>query len=317
MNEAFSIQIDDRWILLRRAAKNRVDPRRPVDYLVEKERTAEGQVEDVATIFLTNLECPFRCLMCDLWQNTTAEQVPEGAIPEQIQWAISRLPSAKHVKLYNSGNFFDERAIPPEEIPKAVKLVEPFKTVTIENHPRLVDNRCLEFQNMLSADLQVAMGLETVHPEVLEKLNKRMTLTDFEHAAHFLTKNDISVRAFILLKPPFLDEAEGVFWAKRSIDFAFDSGVECCVIIPTRGGNGALDRLRELGAFLPPEGTSLEEVIAYGIQRKQGRVFADLWNIEQFLPCDQCREQRVQRLRKMNLTQEIISTISCNCKNAL
>ena len=29
-----------------------------------------GGCVDVATLFLTNRECPFRCLMCDLWKNT-------------------------------------------------------------------------------------------------------------------------------------------------------------------------------------------------------------------------------------------------------
>ena len=76
---------------------------------------AAGCVEDVATLFLTNRECPFRCLMCDLWRNTTDTRVPPGAIPQQIDYALARLPAARHIKLYNSGNFFDHQAIPPED----------------------------------------------------------------------------------------------------------------------------------------------------------------------------------------------------------
>ena len=33
-----------------------------------------------AVVFLTNRECPFRCVMCDLWMNTLDETVPRGAI---------------------------------------------------------------------------------------------------------------------------------------------------------------------------------------------------------------------------------------------
>src|SRR5690242_17068687 len=109
--------IDDRSILAARGAKNRVDPLRPFAFMVEPEPDESGTVEDVATIFLTNRECPFRCLFCDLWKNTTDETVPIGAIPEQIDYALERLPPAAHVKLYNSGNFFDKRAIPPEDYP--------------------------------------------------------------------------------------------------------------------------------------------------------------------------------------------------------
>ena len=44
-----------------------------------------------------------------------------------------------------------------------------------------------DFRDMLKPELQVAMGLETVHPEILRKLNKRMTLEDFENTVKFLT----------------------------------------------------------------------------------------------------------------------------------
>ena len=86
------------------------------------------------------------------------------------------------------------------------------------------------------------MGLETIHPDVLPRLNKRMTLADFEAATRFLTHHDIGVRAFILLRPPFLSEAEGVHWAKESLRYAFDVGVECCAVIPTRAGNRTSER---------------------------------------------------------------------------
>ena len=311
MNDLEPVQTDTRWILSKRPPKNQIDSKRPYAFFVEKERTAAGGVEDVATIFLTNRECPFHCLMCDLWRNTTDAQVADGEILEQIQWASERLIPVKHAKLYNSGNFFDAQAIPPADIPQIAEFFSSYRSLLIENHPRLVDRRCLEFQDKTAADLQVAMGLETVHPKVLEKLNKQMTLTDFKRAAHFLTKHNILVRAFILLKPPFLSESEGVKWARHSLEFAFEAGVECCVIIPTRAGNGALDSLQKIGMFSPPMIQSLEESVEYGVQLKAGRVFADLWDIEKFASCIDCCSQRVQRLSTINLTQKIPPPVRC------
>src|SRR5271166_3151981 len=98
---------DDRWVLSRRSAHPAPDPWRPHAAIVEPERTRDGTVEDVATIFLTNRECPFRCVMCDLWKYTTSERVPDGAIVAQIARALADLPPARHIKLYNAGNFFD------------------------------------------------------------------------------------------------------------------------------------------------------------------------------------------------------------------
>ena len=66
------------------------------------------------------------------------------------------------------------------------------------------------FRDQLGVSLEVAMGLETVHPEILPKLNKRMTLDLFQRAAERLRKDGIGLRAFVLVKPPFLAEAEGV-----------------------------------------------------------------------------------------------------------
>ncbi|MEE9296971.1 MAG: radical SAM protein, partial [Phycisphaerae bacterium] len=231
----------DEWILARRPPKNAVDPSRPYAFLLEQEPTAHGCIESVATIFLTNKECPFRCLMCDLWKNTTDEPVAPGMIRRQIEWALARLEPARHIKLYNSGNFFDPQAIPETDYPSIAEVVSQFDTVIVESHPLMVGRRCFAFNDMVDADVHVAMGLETVHPDVLGKLNKHMTLNDFARAVGRLKAHGMEARAFILLRPPFLNEPEGVLWAKRSMDYAFDVGVECCAIIPTRGGNGAME----------------------------------------------------------------------------
>jgi len=293
----------DRWIVAERPGKNPVDPWRAYAATVEEEHGADGTIQDVATVFLTNRECPFRCLMCDLWKNTTDETVPVGAIPTQIRRALATLPAADVIKLYNSGNFFDRNAIPPADYREIAELVSPFQTVIVESHPRLIGRRCFEFRRLVRGELQVAMGLETVHPEVLQRLNKRMTLDDFANAATALRTNDMSVRTFILLRPPYLTESEGVMWAKRSIDFAFDAGVECCAIIPTRGGNGAMETLVARGEFEAPTLDSLEDVLAYGLALRRGRVFVDLWDIEELIRGAANGTARAERLARMNLTQ--------------
>ena len=302
-----------RWIAALRPAKNAVDPTRPHAFFVEPERSEAGTVEDVATLFLVNRECPFACLMCDLWRNTTDRRVPDGAIVAQVEYALARLPPAPHVKLYNAGNFFDAQAVPPGDLPRVAELLAPFRTAVVECHPKLVGPRCLEFRDRLRPALRVAMGLETAHPDVLRRLNKGMTLDDFERAASFLVRNGVGVRAFLLLRPPYLDETEGVAWAKRSLDFAFDAGVECCVVIPTRDGNGAMERLRAEGLWAPPRIESLEEVLEYGVGLPRGRVFADLWDIEKLFHCPRCGPARARRLDAMNREQAAAPPVVCDC----
>jgi archaeosine synthase beta-subunit len=121
----------DAEILAARGPKNRVDLYVPWAFFAEPERTATGEIALVATIFLTNRECPFRCLMCDLWKNTTDEPVPRGAIPAQIDHALARLPPTRQIKLYNSGNFFDPLAIPREDYPAIADRVRGFENVIV------------------------------------------------------------------------------------------------------------------------------------------------------------------------------------------
>jgi radical SAM enzyme (TIGR01210 family) len=280
---------------------------------VEPELGADGNVDDVATVFITNRECPFRCLMCDLWKNTTTHRVPDGAVAGQIAIALTQAPSAQRVKLYNSGNFFDNKAIPKSDMAPIANLLADFQTVTVESHPRLINERCTEFAAMLEPELEVAMGLETVDPDVLPHLNKRMTLSDYESATRFLNDIGVRVRAFILLRTPFQTEEEGLEWAKRSLDFASSIGVECCAVIPTRVGNGAMEWLQTNGHFDTPSLSSLEEAIDYGVGLNSGRVFADLWDIDRFSACADCGPARAERLKQINLSQEVSPRVTCHC----
>lgn len=307
-------KITSRWIEAKRGEKNNINPQRPYAWLVEKEHSFSGKVEDTAILFLTNRECSFKCLMCDLWKNTTDETVPLGAIPEQIEWALEKIsPSVKHIKLYNSGSFFDKNAIPLEDYQKIADLLKNFETVIVESHTHYIGKNCLRFKELLQPELQIAIGLETVHPEILQKLNKKLTLEDFKNSVEFLTQNNILSRAFILLRPPFMTEDEGILWAKKSIDFAFETGVECCIVIPVRAGNGAMDVLMKKGDFSPPNIQSLETVLDYGIGLKSGRVFADTWDLKLFSNCEKCIDKRTARLTSMNLKQNIEEKINCSC----
>lgn len=287
----------------------------PNAFFVEPEyQSPEKGVEDVATIFLKNKECPFRCLMCDLWKNTTEHRVSPGAISQQISHALEALPPAQHVKLYNSANFFDPQAIPDSDYDSMLRLVQPFNSVIVENHPKLVGSRCFTFAEKLDAQatqLEVAMGLECVHPDVLERLNKQMTVDDFRSATAELISHGIRVRAFILLRPPFLSEDEGVTWAIKSIEFAFDCGVDCCSVIPTRFGNGMLQRLHSGGWFNPPTIQSMENVQQVGLSMQRGRIFMDTWDALQFTNCEACSDFRVTRIEQMNRSQSVADKIEC------
>ena len=269
------------------------DPFKPHAFFPEEERAGSGRIVRSAVVLLTNKECPWHCLMCDLWKNAVSRTVPSGAIPHQIDYALAQLGfQPEHLKLYNSGSFFDPAAIPPAEYSAIARRISFAEHVVVESHPRLVGDKALALRDLLPGSLEVALGLETVHPEVLPRLNKHFELSHFASAVEFLRKAGIAVRAFVLVNLPFVNEAEGLEWAVKSAAFAFDCGAAVVSLIPTRPGNGALDRLMEEGEFTPPRLSTLEKAQELALNLRAGRVFTDTWNLDQFSSCPACLDQR-------------------------
>lgn len=302
------------WIRLLRAPKRGIDPREPLGHLWEEEREPGGGELQTLTIFLAGAECPFTCVFCDLWRETLDGPTPPGALTAQLRKvlaAVGTLPRPAAAKLYNASNFFDPRAVPVEDETEILDLLAPFSRVTVECHPRLIDGRSLRFAERLAGSLEVAMGLETVHPEALRRLNKAMTLDDYDRAAAALKQAGIAVRAFVLVAPPFVPPPEAVEWAVRSAEHALSRGAERVSLIPLRQGNGALEALREAGDFTPPRLEQLEEALDRCLALGGGIVTADLWDARRFASCPQCVDPRLARLDRINRTGLTAPRQSC------
>ena len=71
--------------------------------------------------------------------------------------------------------------------------------------------------------------------------------------------------------------------------------------------------LKDNNLFLIPDIKSVEIVMEYGIQLNKGRIFSDVWDIDLFSGCAKCKEDRKERLIKMNLDQEIFEPVKCTC----
>lgn len=264
-----------------------------------------GDTAPALTVLLAGAECRFSCVFCDLWRHTLDGPTPPGALPEQLRQALEAAgdpPRDTTIKLYNASNFFDRRAVPPEDDEAIARIVQPFARVVVECHPRLVGRRCHEFSHRLAGRLEVAMGLETVHPEALPRLNKASSLADFDRAAVELTRAGIGLRAFVLVGAPFVPPEETVEWAVRSAAHAVDRGASHVTLIPVRGGNGALEELTRAGDFVQAGMRQLEEALDRAVALPGAVVTADLWDVERLATCGECSKRRAERLARTNLT---------------
>ena len=254
-------------------------------------------------MFLAGAECPFTCSFCDLWRWTLEGPTPAGALPIQLARALQDVesPLPQRLKLYNAGNFFDRRAVPQQDVPRLAELARPFSAVTVESHASTIGPMTLEFRALLSGRLEVAVGLETIHPIAIERLNKRLDLSQFDRAADFLGNHDIDLRAFVLLGTPHVPAEAAIEWTVRSVEYAAARGAKRIAIIPVRSGNGELERLEALGDFVPPTLTQLEAALERCLAIRSAVVTADVWDIARLSGCESCRPQRVARIHAMNL----------------
>jgi archaeosine synthase beta-subunit len=285
----------DRFILDLRGPRPQHDPWRYQNLAIEDEPTERGGIARVGTIFLTGRECPWRCAMCDLWRFTTRDDTPAGAIPAQIEAARetwrARGEEISRLKLYNASNFFDPRAVPEKDYSAIAARLNGLDQVIVESHPALIGDRVSRFVDVLDGrQLEVAMGLETVHPGALDAINKRMTVDDFSRAAAELHDRHVSLRVFLLVYPPFVPIEEQDAWLLKSVAFAEACGASVISLIPARGGNGAMEILTAQGLFRAPThedvARSLQLVLARTTnpepratshERRATRILLDPW----------------------------------------
>jgi radical SAM enzyme (TIGR01210 family) len=323
----------DRFVLERRGARPQHDPWRHQGLIVEDERTAEGTHDRTATVFITGRECPWRCVMCDLWQYTTVADTPAGAVAAQVATARAALraepvPIAA-MKLYNAGSFFDSRAVPDDDYEGVADALAGLARVVVESHPTLVLRGGARIDRFLTAlarhrgvadrtaSLEVAIGLETAHPDALDRLNKRFTTDRFAAATTALDDRGVALRVFLLVSPPFVPDGEQDDWLRRSLDLAFSCKATAVSLVPTRPGNGAIDALADSGLFRAPTLEDVERSTALALAHAsgRGRVFADLWDLERFAQCPACVAARRERLHAMNLQQCVLPPVVCDARD--
>ncbi|MDA8017580.1 MAG: hypothetical protein MPN21_09040 [Thermoanaerobaculia bacterium] len=263
---------------------------------IETERSFDGSrefLESSVTVFLTGAECPFQCVFCDLWRYTLDGPTLPGALPRQLATALKDVEGADRtglLKLYNASNWFEERAVPERDDLPIAELGADFRRVVVESHARLVGTRCRRFGEALEGRLQVALGVETVHPEALAQLNKGVTLEDLQRAANKLLVWDLEIRTFVLIGAPFVPENESVDWTVRSCELSLELGAVAVSLIPLRPTSPDL---------VPPTLDQVEEAWMRG-RALSSAVQLDVWDLDRMV-VDDDSHARVLRLRQEQL----------------
>jgi archaeosine synthase beta-subunit len=189
-----------------------------------------NELLDCLTIIFKSGGCSWsKCRMCSYrHERYSGSQSPEtilGHLRAQLSWVTHQYKTEEYrmVKIFTSGSFFDPEEVPAEFLSEVATAFRG-KLIIAETRPEFVDpDLLMSFIEILDdgsykRPLYCAIGLETSSDTIREKsINKGFSFQDFKNASAAAHRAGAGVKAYLLLKPLFLTEAEAVSDMKKSI----------------------------------------------------------------------------------------------------
>ena len=312
------------------------DPREPTRVWLDEDNTPGG-VKRSLTIILNTGGCRWAraggCTMCGY----VAESVEGGSVAHedllaQVEACLDHEREhaddpADLIKIYTSGSFLDEREIPVETRDAIGETFADRDRIVVESLPDFVDREKIRSFTDRGLDCDVAVGLETATDRVRRDcVNKYFEFADFEAACAEAVAVDsdadaaAGVKAYLLVKPPFLTESEAVEDMQRSVRRC--AAVEGCHTVSMNPTNvqrhTMVEELYHDGGYRPPWLWSVCEVLEATADADAIVVSDPVGHGSDRGPhnCGDC-DDRVQRaIKDFDLRQDpsVFDQVSCDCE---
>lgn len=241
------------------------DPREYISAWSEKD-LLHGKVVDAWVIIFRTRGCYWAqasgCSMCG-YVNDVAREVSVPDLLHQLDRVLPKHAGQPLAKVYTSGNFFDDREVPPEARARILEeLGDRCDKVIVETLSHLLRREPLEDAMAHVDELEVALGLESSDDRVLRySVNKVWGLEEHAKAAAVARGAGATVKTYLLIKPPFLTEREAIEDAVRSGHDA-DPHSDTISFNPVNvQARTLVDRLFRRGEYRPPWLWSVVEVL--------------------------------------------------------
>jgi radical SAM enzyme (TIGR01210 family) len=238
------------------------DPHEPTRVWVDEDRTPDG-VRDSLTVVLNTGGCRWAraggCTMCGyVAESVDGGTVAEAALADQVEAVLAHERDHHDgpcplVKIYTSGSFLDEREVPAGTRRLVAETFADRERVVVESLPDFVDAPKLRDFLDRGVALDVAVGLETATDRVRRDcVNKYFDYDEFAAASDVAREAGAGVKAYLLLKPPFLTEREAlddmVSSVRRCADHAHTISMNPCNVQRYT----MVDELHFRGGYRPP-----------------------------------------------------------------
>ncbi|GAB7012079.1 archaeosine biosynthesis radical SAM protein RaSEA [Halolamina salina] len=306
------------------------DPREPTRVWIDEDNTPDGVYQSL-TIILNTGGCRWAraggCTMCGyVAESVEGGSVSHDALMDQIQYCLDHEAEEADgesglVKIYTSGSFLDEREVPAETRQAIAKTFADRDRIVVESLPDFVDREKVREFTEQGLETDVAVGLETATDRVRHDcVNKYFDFADFEEACAEARAGDAGVKAYLLMKPPFLSEQEALEDMKSSVRRC--GAVDGCHTVSMNPCNvqryTMVDELFYEGGYRPPWLWSVAEVLRTTTDVDAIVVSDPVGHGSDRGPhnCGEC-DDRVQRaIKDFDLRQDpsVFEQVECECE---
>jgi radical SAM enzyme (TIGR01210 family) len=220
------------------------------------------------------------------------------------------------LSVFNEGSFLNTNELPFDAMSEILFIIgnsKHVKRLILESRPEYISDDYINFirKNIgFEIELEIGIGIEALDDFIRNVIiNKGISIEDFEKSVKICKRHNVRVLSYILLKPIFLDELQGINCAVETGKYAFSIGCDAVSIEPNGVyPNTIANRLFDLGLFKPPWLWSLMEcakvLSKYGEVRLGGQQFAPLPKTLSS-NCSQCTEKIWTYASKYNSSYDI------------
>lgn len=269
--------------------------------------------------------------MCSYILDGSREAVPADKLVQQFDEAAKSLDSETgplSVKVYTSGSFLDPEEVPTSARDEILRLIggdDRVSEVVLESRPQFVTyDRMTALRSILGErQVEIGIGLESSNDAIRTLcVNKGFETKDFERAVKIAGSNGIGIRAYVLLKPPFLTERDALLDATDTIMDAAKMDVTTISVNPVNVQKHTLvERMWSRGLYRPPWLWSLIDVL-HSTRKEIDRSINIVCDpVGAGKPrgthnCGICDEDITNALRSFSLDQNEtrIEGLECGCK---
>jgi radical SAM enzyme (TIGR01210 family) len=198
---------------------------KPVSCWSEKD-LLNGEITDTFVIIFKTKGCSWAiesgCSMCGYFNDSAWVDISDKDLMAQFEVAMEKYKGERFVKIFTSGSFLDDQEITALVQKKILKkLYETAEKISVESRPEYItDEKISDIKDLYKNKIfEIGIGLETADDNIREKIiNKGFTFKDYKKAAELMKKNNIKLKTYVLIKPPYLSEKQAIKDAIKTVE---------------------------------------------------------------------------------------------------